>query len=77
MILAEFEQFVKAEEGWSLTPENYEGVHVTTDNGWILVRKSLHDPQIPINIESDIPGGITPLENRVRSFLDAFDGLLI
>ena len=59
----------------SLPPNNFEGVHVTTDIGWILLRKSLHNPQIPINIESDVAGGVEPLIKEVKAFLAAFDGL--
>jgi len=74
-VLSEFREFVINEEGWWLTPDNYEGVHVTTDDSWILLRKSLHDPLIPINIESDVIGGVEPLEKKVRSFLSRFDDL--
>lgn len=74
-VLEKFKVFAEAEEGWSLTPDSYEGVHVTCQNGWVLVRKSLHDPQIPINIESDESGGVAVLEKKVRGFLYEFDGL--
>lgn len=74
-VLEGFTAFVTEQAGWSLTPDNHEGVHVTTENGWILVRKSLHDPQMPINIESDIVGGVEPLARTVREFLAGFDGL--
>ncbi len=74
-VLEKFQAFAKAEEGWSLTPDNYEGVHVTCENGWVLVRKSLHDPQIPINIESDVQGGVAVIEGKVRGFLSVFNGL--
>jgi phosphomannomutase len=71
-VLEAFTAFVKNEEGWSLTPDNYEGVHVTTESGWILLRKSLHDPQIPINIESDESGGLKPMAEKVKGFLSSF-----
>jgi len=74
-VLEAFKAFVESEEGWSLTPNSYEGVHVTCDGGWVLVRKSLHDPQIPINIESDIQGGVAVIEEKVRGFLSEFGGL--
>ena len=48
-------------DGWSLEKENYEGVRVNCDdahgNGWLLLRKSLHEPIMPLNIESDTKGG--------------------
>jgi len=74
-VLEGFKTFVEKQEDWSLTPNNFEGVHVTTSTGWILVRKSLHDPQIPINIESDVEGGTAPLKASVLECLSAFDGL--
>jgi len=74
-VLEKFKAFAEAEEGWSLTPDSCEGVHVTCQNGWVLVRKSLHDPQIPINIESDVQGGVAVIEEKVRGFLSEFDGL--
>ena len=74
-VLAAFSDFAEKEAGWSRTPNNHEGVHVTCDGGWILVRKSLHDPQMPINIESDKAGGVAPLKGKVRNFLADFDGL--
>jgi phosphomannomutase len=74
-VLQAFEAFVEAEPGLTLTPNNHEGVHVTADGGWILLRKSLHDPNLPINIESDRLGGVAPLKEMVVAFLAAFDGL--
>lgn len=48
---------------WRLETENYEGWRVAIDEGhgnkgWILVRPSLHDPDIVINVESEMPGGM-------------------
>jgi phosphomannomutase len=74
-VLEGFAAFVEGQDGWSLTPDNYEGVHVTTESGWVLVRKSLHDPQIPINIESDVEGGVAPLKAAVLELLKGYDGL--
>ncbi|MFC1766096.1 phosphomannomutase/phosphoglucomutase [Planctomycetota bacterium] len=76
-VLEAFSVFVENEAGWSFTPNNYEGVQVTCNGGWVLVRKSLHDPQIPINIESDEPGGVASLALKVRTFLSDFSGLSI
>lgn len=79
VVLEKFTAFVEATEGWSLTPNNYEGVHVTCDasagNGWALLRKSLHDPQLPLNIESDEAGGVAVIASKIRSFLEQFEDL--
>ncbi|MBT3193880.1 MAG: phosphomannomutase/phosphoglucomutase [Verrucomicrobia bacterium] len=78
-VLEAFTAFVEQTEGWSLTPKNHEGVHVTCDansgNGWALLRKSLHDPQMPLNIESDSQGGTALIAGKIRAFLLGFDGL--
>ena len=74
-VLEAFKAYAEDEPGWSLTPDNYEGVHVTTESGWILLRKSLHDPQIPINIESDESGGLKPMAEKVKGFLSSFPEL--
>lgn len=76
-VLEGFAAFVEGQDGWSLTPNNFEGVHVSTADGWILVRRSLHDPQIPINIESDVANGVAPLKEKVVEFLSRFDGLTL
>lgn len=66
-MLEAFKLFVEKETGWTLMPDNHEGVH----GDWALMRKSLHDPQIPINIESDRPGGVAPLRDRILAGFDA------
>ena len=50
-------------DGWALEAENHEGWRVAVDEGggrrgWVLLRASLHDPLLVLNVESDIPGGV-------------------
>lgn len=51
-------------EDWHIAPDNREGVRINFDlgegfaNGWFLLRLSVHDPVLPLNVESDVPGGI-------------------
>ena len=78
-VLKAFAQFVADDPGWSATPNNFEGVHVTVDaehgNGWALLRKSLHDPVLPLNIESEEVGGVAKIAVRIQAFLGQFDSL--
>jgi len=78
-VLEGFAKFAEESPGWSLTPNNYEGVHVTCDSnnghGWALLRKSLHDPQLPLNIESETSGGVALMADRIKKFLTHYDGL--
>ncbi len=60
----------------TLAPANYEGVRVslgTQDgNGWFLVRMSLHDPLLPVNVESDSPGGVRKIAEILSSLFEHF-----
>ena len=62
-------------EGWSLELPNYEGVRVNVPGGWFLLRKSLHDPVMPLNIESDVKGGVEETLKKIKELLSSFDGL--
>ncbi len=65
-ILAEFHDWVQGgasgAEGWTLEKENHEGWRVSIEEGkgrrgWALLRASLHDPLLVLNVESDVRGG--------------------
>ena len=62
-------------DGWRLELPNYEGVRVNTEDGWFLLRKSLHDPVVPLNIESDVPGGCEKTLRKIKEVLKDFDKL--
>ncbi|MBQ8264924.1 MAG: phosphomannomutase/phosphoglucomutase [Oscillospiraceae bacterium] len=66
-------------EGWSIAPNNFEGVRVNLDaghgNGWFLLRLSLHDPLLPLNIESDSEGGVLTIARELAPFLMSCEGL--
>ena len=78
-VLAELLAYVEEKEGWTVAPNNYEGVRVNLDeahgNGWFLLRLSLHDPLMPLNIESDSQGGVLTIARELSDFLLACDGL--
>jgi hypothetical protein len=58
---------------------NYEGLRVQCTNpekaGSFLIRMSLHDPVMPLNIESDVAGGVQYIHNRLMTLLGKYDGL--
>ena len=74
-VLQDFAAFAANTKGWELTPDNHEGVHVTcgstAGNGWALLRKSLHDPQLPLNIESEEAGGVQLIATKIKTFLSS------
>lgn len=65
--------------GFEIVQPNYEGVRVNADethgNGWFLVRRSLHDPLMPCNIESNSVGGMRLIAAELYNALRAFDKL--
>lgn len=67
------------QEGWSLAPSNYEGVRVNLDadhgDGWFLLRLSLHDPLLPLNIESNSVGGAKIIAKELARFIRGYDKL--
>lgn len=61
--------------GWTVVPKSYEGVRVSTGNGFFLVRMSVHDPIMPINIEQDLAGGVKKTAKKLLQVLKRFSGL--
>lgn len=73
-VLAAFEQRARA-QGITIAAPSYEGVRLVMDGGWALLRMSLHDPNMPLNIEADKEGGADEIERRVKELLTGFDAL--
>lgn len=70
---------VKNLDGASLETENYEGVRINFDesngNGWLLLRLSLHEPLMVMNIESDTDGGVKQIAQKLADFFASCDKL--
>ena len=78
-VLDEVAEAVKSEAGWNIVEPNYEGIRVSCTNGdeegWFLLRLSLHDPVLPLNIESNVKGGVKKISNRLFNILSKYDKL--
>ena len=78
-VIDELTAYAEKQEGWSLAPSNYEGVRVNLDenhgNGWFLLRLSLHDPLLPLNIESNCVGGAKKIATELATFIAGYDKL--
>jgi phosphomannomutase len=72
-VIEQMKLFASSQSDWKIVPNNYEGVRVAcpaeSEDGWFLLRLSLHDPVIPVNIESNVSGGIARIKQRLLSFL--------
>ncbi len=67
--------------GWHIAPDNREGIRINFDlnggleNGWFLLRLSVHDPVMPLNIESDVEGGVLQMAQGLYQVLENEEGV--
>ena len=68
-------------EGWHIAPDNREGVRINfdldegLDNGWFLLRLSVHDPVLPLNAESDVSGGVKTMLGKLLEVLEGAENI--
>ena len=78
-VIDELTAYAQNQAGWSLAPSNFEGVRVNLDSnhgdGWFLLRLSLHDPLLPLNIESNSVGGAKKIAKELAGFIANYDKL--
>ena len=70
-VLSSFETRAK-ENGIKIAAPSYEGVRLVFPNGWALLRVSLHDPNMPLNIESREKGGAAAIKAKAAKLLEGF-----
>jgi phosphomannomutase len=78
-VLERMAEMIGSENGWIPEVPNYEGIRIQCtdpeENGWFLLRMSLHDPLMPLNIESSSNGGVDRIRIRLQKLLSGFEGL--
>lgn len=78
-ILKNLEVYAKQQEGWILADDSREGVRISFSkedgDGWFMLRLSVHDPIMPMNVESDSAGGVDILVGKAMEFLKSQTGL--
>ena len=71
--IAALESYAKA-HNWNIAPDNREGIRISfpenDGDGWFLLRMSVHDPILPLNIESNSVGGVRVLAEKLLKFFD-------
>jgi phosphomannomutase len=66
---------------WHIAPDNREGIRISfdlngeKDSGWFLLRLSVHDPVLPLNAESDVPGGVKQMLKALYDALKDIRGI--
>ena len=71
----------EASDEWHIAPDNREGIRISFDQqgvpdaGWFLLRLSVHDPVLPLNVESDVQGGVRDILGRLSAVLEKMQGV--
>lgn len=75
-VLEDFGKWAEYSNKLEVVEPNYEGVRVNYDldgsKGWFLLRMSLHDPVMALNVESDTEGGSDKALAAVYDFMKAY-----
>jgi phosphomannomutase len=78
-VISGLKEYITRVDGWSVEPENYEGIKINCDkdhgNGWFLLRMSLHEPVLPLNVESDSIGGVNNILDKLIPFIEKYSEL--
>ena len=78
-MLEDFKAFAEGDERFHIVEPNYEGVRISFDDeevkGWLLLRMSLHDPIMPMNIEANKEGGVSIIQDRIKPFFEKYEYL--
>ena len=73
-LIDELEIYARA-QGWAIAPDNREGLRVSfprgEGDGWFLLRLSVHDPILPLNLESNSHGGVAQIAEKLKTFFQA------
>ena len=70
-VLSGLEKYAEQREDWIVADDNREGIRVSFENeeGWFLLRLSVHDPIMPLNLESMKRGGCKAIAEKLYGFL--------
>ena len=78
-VIEELKKAASLSSDMTLAPINYEGVRInfakSCGDGWALVRMSVHDPVMPINLESNSEGGNKIMAKRLLTLLQKYEFL--
>ena len=64
-----------AEKGIKVASPSYEGVRLVFPEGWALLRMSLHDPVMPLNVEGRHQGEVAAILKIIRELVAGFEKL--
>lgn len=78
-VIEDLKNFAKESKYITLVEPNYEGARIQFDtehgNGWALLRLSLHENLLPLNLESADPKGAKKMAKELYDFLKQYPSL--
>lgn len=78
-VISGLEAYAKVHDGWQIAPDNHEGIRVSfgkdEGDGWFLLRLSVHDPIMPLNIESDTVGGVKLIAGKTYDYVKTVENV--
>lgn len=78
-VIKELTKYSENQKTFNIADDNHEGIRVSFNsrngNGWFLLRLSVHDPIMPLNIESNSVGGVDRIFKKIQPFLESCEGL--
>lgn len=78
-IIEKLGAYLAEKDGWTVADDNREGMRISADkangDGWLLLRVSVHDPVMPLNIESNEKGGIRKIAESFYEFIKSCNEL--
>ena len=78
-VMEKMKDYCQTQAHWKIVPKTYEGIRVQclsdSEQGWFSLRMSLHDPVLPLNIESNVTGGIQNIAQTLLPFFAKFEAL--
>ncbi|KAF8046063.1 hypothetical protein N665_4055s0002 [Sinapis alba] len=75
MVLQQVSNSIETNQNLKRAPVNYEGIRVSGFGGWFLLRLSLHDPVLPLNIEAQSEDDAVKLGVVVANAVKEFNAL--
>lgn len=80
LIIDEMESFGHKNSEFEKVSENKEGVRFNVSGeygeGWFLLRMSLHEPKLVLQMENDIKGSISTLKKTLLPFFDKYENIV-
>ena len=77
-IVENFREYAEKKEGWSLEMPNYEGVRVNVgQKSWFLIRLSLHEPLLCVNIETEKEGMGNEILEELKDYFKKYEKMEI